>query len=323
MTLADPDRALRDADAKFVEWMRTKLTGARDILAHVGIYATDVERLLVFAERALAGPAHPDAPGALTPQQAVVLRWIASYIDSHGYAPSFTDIAAGLGYSSLATVGQHVTNLVNKGWLARDANKMRSLQVLVPLPDEPNGEPVDDYLRRLRDPLLHYFGTTDPELLVEVWAQQARPTHAPQAVHGVTWLLIRDGHVLLERCPKKAAVLGVGEWFVPGGKIDGLETPEAACRRELHEEWPGVELVALTPLPLVEGSRVPPGPAGVFMMRPFVISVTGELPTHSADGPALRWVPLEEALTSPVPQVRMMVGAAFIGGHTRDSTAAR
>jgi 8-oxo-dGTP diphosphatase len=128
-------------------------------------------------------------------------------------------------------------------------------------------------------------------------------------IHGVTWLLIRDGRVLLERCPKKAQVLGVGEWFVPGGKMEADESPEQTLIRELSEEWPGVTLLGCEPLPIVEGSRVPAG-NGLFLMRPFVISVAGELPNVSADGIELRWAPLHEALTSPVPQVRMMVAAA-------------
>jgi hypothetical protein len=69
--------------------------------------------------------------------------------------------------------------------------------------------------------------------------------------------------VVLEQCEKKAAVLGVGEWFVPGGKIDGDESEIACCQREMREEWPGVEVLTMDPLPIVEGSAVPPGPRGV------------------------------------------------------------
>lgn len=34
---------------------------------------------------------------------------------------------------------------------------------------------AEQYIAALRGPLLHYFGTTDPELLAEVWADQAKP----------------------------------------------------------------------------------------------------------------------------------------------------
>lgn len=131
-------------------------------------------------------------------------------------------------------------------------------------------------------------------------------------VHGVTWLLIRDGAVLLERCPKKAQVLGVGEWFVPGGKLEDFDsTEDDAMLREIAEEWPGVRVTAWTPLPIVEGSAVPPGPRGTFLMRPYLVEVAGPLPSRSADGVELGWEGLHHALRSPVPQVRMMVAAAM------------
>lgn len=130
-------------------------------------------------------------------------------------------------------------------------------------------------------------------------------------IHGVCWVLIRHGHVLLERCPKKALVLGVGEWFVPGGKIEGDELPIHALIRELREEWPTAKLEQSTDLPIIEGSAIPPGPRGLFLMRPYAVIVSGEIPHVSADGVELRWVPVLEALVSPVPQVRMMVAAAM------------
>lgn len=149
------------------------------------------------------------------------------------------------------------------------------------------------------------------------------PTIAPQAgsptalseerVHGVTWIVfdVKKEHVMLERCPKKAKVLGVGEWFVPGGKIEGDEIPADACRREIGEEWPWVKVLALEPLPIVEGSRVGGDQRGVFLMRPFIAHLQGPIKDVSDDGVELRWVPIAEALASPVPQVRMMVAAAL------------
>jgi 8-oxo-dGTP pyrophosphatase MutT (NUDIX family) len=129
--------------------------------------------------------------------------------------------------------------------------------------------------------------------------------------HGVTWLLMRGGRVMLERCPKKRAVLGVGEWFVPGGKIEGDESETNALVREVREEW-NVKIKAAIELPLVEGSAVPPGPKGLFLMRPFVIDIVGDPPYMSGDGVELRWHPIHDALRSPVIQVRMMIAAAML-----------
>lgn len=132
-------------------------------------------------------------------------------------------------------------------------------------------------------------------------------------IDGVCWLLLRNGCVLLERCPKKAEKLGVGEWFVPGGKVEGDETLLNCLLREVAEEWPGVHIMVRRQLPIVEGSPVGIAAKGIFLMMPFLIVAEREVPTVSADGIPLRWVPIREALQSPVPQVRMMVAAACDG----------
>lgn len=152
-----------------------------------------------------------------------------------------------------------------------------------------------------------------PSVASEEASGQGSPEQLQSSVRiqGVTWLLIRDGCVLLERCSKKARVLGVGEWFVPGGKVDGNETLEQALRREIREEWPWAEVYDAAPLPLLEGSPVPPAPRrGLFLMRPFVVTVAGVPDEKTPEGTPLRWFPIVEALASPVPQVRMMVAAA-------------
>lgn len=132
-------------------------------------------------------------------------------------------------------------------------------------------------------------------------------------IHGVTFLFLRNGLVLLEGCPKKRAALGVGEWFVPGGKIEAGETAEEACVRELREEL-GMTYVVLRALPIVEGSPVGLALPGLFLMRPFhVVDAHGVIPTYTLDGKIeLRWVGFREALHSPVAQVRMMVAAAML-----------
>ena len=50
----------------------------------------------------------------------------------------------------------------------------------------------------------------------------------------VAGLLWRDGQLLI--CQRGAHGAFPGKWEFPGGKIEGGESPEAALRRELHEE---------------------------------------------------------------------------------------
>jgi repressor LexA len=69
---------------------------------------------------------------ALTKRQRQVYDFLAAFVQKHGYSPSFEEIGAGMGLSSLATVHKHVTNLEKKGLLKRDYNCSRSIDVLPP-----------------------------------------------------------------------------------------------------------------------------------------------------------------------------------------------
>ena len=69
---------------------------------------------------------------AITKRQREVYDFIASFVQSNGYSPSFEEIGDGLGLSSLATVHKHISNLEKKGLLKRDYNRSRSIDVLAP-----------------------------------------------------------------------------------------------------------------------------------------------------------------------------------------------
>ena len=67
---------------------------------------------------------------AVTRRQREVLDFITSFVERHGYSPSFEEIARGLELKSLATVHKHITNLQNKGALQRSHNRSRSIDVV-------------------------------------------------------------------------------------------------------------------------------------------------------------------------------------------------
>lgn len=67
---------------------------------------------------------------AITKRQRQVYDFIHDFVQEHGYSPSFEEIGAGMGLSSLATVHKHVSNLETKGLLKRDYNRSRSIDVL-------------------------------------------------------------------------------------------------------------------------------------------------------------------------------------------------
>lgn len=66
----------------------------------------------------------------LTRIQRRIFDYLTSYIAEHGYAPNFEEIAAAQGYSSLATVHEHLSNLERKGWIRRAYNDVRAITIL-------------------------------------------------------------------------------------------------------------------------------------------------------------------------------------------------
>src|SRR5437588_8099588 len=67
---------------------------------------------------------------AITKRQRQVYDFIHDFVQGHGYSPSFEEIGAGMGLSSLATVHKHVSNLEKKSLLKRDYNRSRSIDLL-------------------------------------------------------------------------------------------------------------------------------------------------------------------------------------------------
>ena len=66
----------------------------------------------------------------LTKKQALVYDYISEFIKEHDYSPSYRDICAGLGLSSVSAVAEHVDNLVRLGALRKVPGEARSLEVI-------------------------------------------------------------------------------------------------------------------------------------------------------------------------------------------------
>lgn len=66
----------------------------------------------------------------LTKRQKEILDYINGFIDEQGYAPSFEEIAKAFGYSSLATVHEHLSNLERKGYIRKSYNESRSIEMV-------------------------------------------------------------------------------------------------------------------------------------------------------------------------------------------------
>jgi repressor LexA len=66
----------------------------------------------------------------LTKRQREILTFLTNYSDINGYAPSFEEIADQFGFTSLATVHEHLSNLERKGAIRRGYNESRAIEIL-------------------------------------------------------------------------------------------------------------------------------------------------------------------------------------------------
>ncbi len=67
---------------------------------------------------------------ALTRRQKQVLDFVEAHHREKGIAPSLEEIAAHLGLSSVSNAHQHVEALIARGFVRRDPNKSRALEVI-------------------------------------------------------------------------------------------------------------------------------------------------------------------------------------------------
>ncbi len=67
---------------------------------------------------------------ALTKRQYRVLAFLDSFVRRNGYCPSYDEVRKALGLASLATVHKHMNTLQRKGYIRRDPNRSRSIEVI-------------------------------------------------------------------------------------------------------------------------------------------------------------------------------------------------
>lgn len=105
----------------------------------------------------------------LTKRQQEIFEYISSYIDKNNYSPTYEEIKDNFGLSALSTVHEHITELVNKGYLLRDEKSPRGIAIIpkkkqymeIPLlgiiragkPIEAI-ETVNEYIKIVREPVL-------------------------------------------------------------------------------------------------------------------------------------------------------------------------
>jgi len=77
----------------------------------------------------------PDGPAdayGLTPRQRRILEVIKETVENRGYPPSIREMAEAVGLASSSSVAHQLRALEHKGFLRRDPNRPRALEVLLP-----------------------------------------------------------------------------------------------------------------------------------------------------------------------------------------------
>ena len=65
-----------------------------------------------------------------TKRQKELLDYVDTFIQEHGYGPSYREIMNAIGYKSVSTVAIHIDGLIQKGFLRKRDNSARSLEVV-------------------------------------------------------------------------------------------------------------------------------------------------------------------------------------------------
>jgi repressor LexA len=112
--------------------------GTRRVTRSTGADGPDADGGGSAAVRAF--PDRADAGDGLTQRQRRVLEVIRDSIDRRGYPPSVREIGEAVGLSSASSVAHQLSVLQKKGWLRRDPNRPRALDVRLP-GDSPHAAP--------------------------------------------------------------------------------------------------------------------------------------------------------------------------------------
>ncbi|MCK9795559.1 transcriptional repressor LexA [Isoptericola sp. 4D.3] len=146
------------------------------------------------------------ASDRLTPRQRRVLETIRTSVEARGYPPTMREIGEAVGLASPSSVKHQLTTLERKGYLRRDPNRPRAIEVVDPeAPASPDTR---------RD-----GGTHAPGLVAgSIAASDAQPAQAPSYVP-LVGRIAAGGPILAEQVvedvfPLPRQLVGDGELFL-------------------------------------------------------------------------------------------------------------
>jgi repressor LexA len=172
----------------------------------------------------------PDASG-LTPRQHRVLEVIRDSVERRGYPPSMREIGEAVGLTSTSSVAHQLATLERKGFLRRDPNRPRAVEVKAPaVPDDVTGE-GDDRPTPTYVPVVGRIAAGGPILAEEI-VEDVFPLPRQLVGDGQLFLLQVKGDSMIE------AAICDGDWVVvrrtqaaePGDIVAALLDDEATVK---------------------------------------------------------------------------------------------
>ena len=212
--------------------------------------------------------AAPDADG-LTPRQRKVLEVIRDSVVRRGYPPSMREIGEAVGLTSTSSVAHQLATLERKGFLRRDPNRPRAVDVR--LPGE-TADAIDAHEAEDGNGLTEREQRPTPAYVPLVGRIAAGgPVLAEQAVEDVFALprqLVGEGNLFLLKVTGESmidAAIADGDWVVVrqqpvadngdivAAMLDGEATVKTFRRRDGHV-WLMPHNPAFEPIPGDEAS---------------------------------------------------------------------
>nr|WP_184539264.1 transcriptional repressor LexA [Micromonospora polyrhachis] len=196
----------------------------------------------------------PDPVSAdLTTRQRRILEFIRSWVERHGYPPSVREIGEAVGLVSPSSVAYQLKELERKGFLRRDPNRPRAVDVRPPsdLLDDENGRsqrPKPAYV-----PMLGRIAAGGP-ILAEQAVEDIFPLPRELVGEGEVFMLQVKGDSMLD------AAICDGDWVVVrqqptadvgdivAAMLDGEATVKTYRRRDGHV-WLMPQNAAFDPIP--------------------------------------------------------------------------
>lgn len=166
----------------------------------------------------------------LTRRQKEILDHIESFLEERGYPPSFEEIARHFGYSSLATVHEHLSNLARKGYIRKTYNESRSIELI---PSEPQTAAVEI-------PLMGRVAAGEPiEAIPDTETVQVPPDMLRRA--GDNYVLRVQGDSMIEEQIRDGdyIVVNARPTAEDGEMVVALVDGESATVKKLYREGGG------------------------------------------------------------------------------------